>query len=181
MTMPRPPILDLEMRRRIQEVITKYPGLHLREIARQVDTSLALVEYHIPFLVDHGLATLQQEDRHMRVYPVAVDDTLPLTKVRKQALSVLRADKPLQITLYLLEVGGAVKHGDLARDLGMGKSTLTFNLHKLVGGGVVEKTPDGSFALLDPRATASLLIRYRPTRDLREKFADLWLSLYGDD
>ena len=41
-------------RDRIRAIVVQFPGLHLREIARQMDISLALVQYHIPRLVEDG-------------------------------------------------------------------------------------------------------------------------------
>lgn len=170
------PAMQLEMRRRIVELVRRYAGLHLREIARQLDTSVALVEYHMPVLEEAGLVKIERGSRYQRVFP-AGDKHLDLSKPDKRRLEVLRMRVPLQITLLLKE-RGPVRHKDLVEGVGLGKSTVTFNVKKLVKAGIVEKRDDGAFALADPAATERLLLEHRPTPDLRQEFADLWLSFY---
>jgi len=41
--------LELETRKKIYETVKRFPGLHLREIARQLDMSVPLVDYHLNF------------------------------------------------------------------------------------------------------------------------------------
>lgn len=169
------PLLDLEMRRRLYATVREYPGIHVREAARQLDTSMALVDYHLALLRDNGLVTVEKDDRYARIYPRAAAPD----RGDRAGLAVLRERLPLQVTLHLLD-RGATKHRDLAEALGMGKSKLSFHLRKLEAAGIVTKDADGRFAIGEPKRVQRLLAAYPPTSDLREEFADVWLSLYGD-
>lgn len=170
-------LLDLAMRRRVLGAIEQYPGLHVREIARQVGTSLALVEYHLALLEGAGLIEVQREDRYARVYAV---QTPGPTEEERKVLALLREKLPLQVTLHLLDRDEPARHGDIAQALGLGKSKLSFHLRKLEAAGVMARTPAGQFAVQQPRRIQRLLWTYKPTPDLREEFAKVWLSLYGD-
>lgn len=170
-------LLDLEMRRRVLAAVQQYPGLHVREIARQIGTSLALVEYHLRLLEAADLVEVQRTDRYVRVY---TRQTAGPDAAERTVLALLREKLPLRITLHLLDTEEPLKHGDIAVALGLGKSKLSFHLRKLEAAGVVQRNPDGAFAIVQPRRIERLLWTYKPTPDLREEFAKTWLSLYGD-
>lgn len=170
-------LLDLEMRRRFAALVSAYPGLHVREAARQLHTSMALVEYHLALLLEAGLVETRRDDRYVRIYPVTGQRP---TDAERDLLALLRERLPLSVTLFLLDRGEPVKHGDIADALGLGKSKLSFHLRKLEAAGLVAKTADGLFEVVQPRRVQRLLWTYQPTPDLRQEFADVWLSLYGD-
>lgn len=165
---------ELDIRRRIVRLVREFPGLHVREVARRLGTSVALVEYHLAALLAEGVLQEQREERYQRLF--APGPGTPDAAQRK-VLGLLRSRIPLQVTLHLLE-HGPQKHGQVAEALGLGKSKLSFHLRKLEAAGLVRKAPDGLFAVADPKATERLLLEHEPTPELKEEFADLWLSLY---
>lgn len=175
-----PDVLDLATRRRLYALVQEYPGLHIREAARQLDTSVALVEYHAAILRENGLVREERDDRYVRLYATATGDAPAPTAAEKAALKVLRERLPLRITLHLLDHDGPQQHKAICDQLGLGKSKLSFHLRKLEAAGIVAKTPDGRFTVRDRARLLALLLRHQPTPDLREEFADTWLSLYGD-
>lgn len=168
--------LELATRRRLYAVVKEYPGIHVREAARQLGTSMALVEYHLALLRDHGLVSVSKEDGYARLYPTDAPAPSP---AEREKVGLLRQRLPLRVTLTLLDDGPA-KHKDLAEALGLGKSTLSFHLRKLEAAGLVARDAEGRFAVKDPPRVLRLLLAYPPTQDLRQAFADVWLSLYGD-
>ena len=170
-------LLDLEMRRRFVALVAAYPGLHVREAARQLGTSTALVEYHLGLLLEAGLVEAKRDERYVRVYPVTGPRP---TDEERRLLALLREKLPLRVTLFLLDRGEPAKHGEIADALGLGKSKLSFHLRKLEAAGLVAKAADGQFEAVDPKRVQRLLWTYQPTPDLRQEFADVWLSLYGD-
>lgn len=170
-------LLDLEMRRRFAALVSTYPGLHVREAARQLNTSMALIEYHLGLLLGAGLVEAKRDDRYVRIYPVTGQRP---TDAERDLLALLRERLPLSVTLFLLDRGEPVKHGEIADALGLGKSKLSFHLRKLEAAGIVAKTEEGLFQVVQPRRVQRLLWTYQPTPDLRQEFADVWLNLYGD-
>lgn len=166
---------DVEMRRRLLALIRRYPGLHVREAARQLDTSVALVEYHVPFLLEAGVVEEERDERYQRLYPVGEGHRL--TAADRAVVSLLRQPTPFRVTLVLLERGEA-RHVDLAEVLDVGKSTLSFHLRKMERRGLVEKTGAGSYRLRHPERTSRLLLAHQPTKEMRDDFADLWTNFY---
>lgn len=168
---------DLRMRQRILALVREFPGLHLREVARQLDTSVALVEYHAPVLQEKNLVHVEPDGRYLRLYPEKEGHRLEPAKRRH--LAVLRQEIPLQVCLRLLDAGGPLRHGELVDRLGIGKSKLSFHLGKLMATGLVHKDADGAFDLVDRESTTDLLLSHRPTPDLRDRFHELWVSFYS--
>lgn len=169
-------LLDLDMRRRLVALVATYPGLHVREAARQLNTSMALVEYHLGLLSEAHLVEVRKDERYARLYPV--EGPRP-SNAEADLLALLRERWALRITLFLLDRAEPVKHGDMANALDMSKSKLSFHLRKLEAAGLVRKTPDGAFEVIRPRDVQRLLWTFQPTPDLRQEFADVWLALYG--
>lgn len=158
------------MRDRILALVRRYPGLHLREVARQLRTSIALVEYHVPSLLEDGLIERVEAEGAHRLFPAHEGFPRP-------ALAAVRDPKRLHIVLALLE-HGALRHAALAELTGLGKSTLTFHLKRLVAADVVRK--DGfEFCLEDEAVVRRLLERHQPTPDLVDRFSRVWGDLYG--
>lgn len=173
-------LLDLDMRRRLYGLVESYPGLHIREAARQLGTSVALVEYHVALLRENGLLREERDDRYVRLYATGPKGAEPTAAERAQ-LKVLRERLPLRVALHLLDHDQPQQHKAMAEALGLGKSKLSFHLRKLEAAGIATKTPEGLFTVRDRARLLDLLLRHQPTPDLREEFADVWLSLYGDD
>ena len=162
---------DPPMRRRIRQAVEDYPGLHLRELARHLGTSVALVEYHVPFLVTQGLVERVEEGNLHRLYPAA------LPQRDRARLAALRDRAGLQVVMVLLD-RGPLRHGALAKATRLGKSTLSFRLRRLEEAGLVAQA-DGAYAAVAPAELRRLLARHRPTPDLMDRFAGLWSDLYG--
>jgi predicted transcriptional regulator len=172
-------VLDLEMRRRLYAMAQKYPGLHVRELARQLDTSMALVEYHLAILRQNGLATVEHGDGYARVFAKERGKEARSAAERK-TLGLLRGRLPLAIVLYLLDRDEPAPHKGICEALGIGKSKLSFHLRKLEDAGVIRKTEDGRFEPVQRTRLMALLLENQPTPDVKQEFAKLWLALYGD-
>lgn len=169
-------LLELDMRRRLVALVSAYPGLHVREAARQLNTSMALVEYHLGLLAKADLIEVRKDDRYARLYPV--QGARP-TDAEADLLALLRERLPLRITLFLLDRDEPLKHGEIAAALDLSKSKLSFHLRKLEAGGILRKNADGAFEIIQPRIVQRLLWTFQPTPDLRQEFAKVWLALYG--
>lgn len=161
----------MDMRAKIRQLILDFPGLHLRELARQADTSLHLVQYHAQRLQDDGDIHISLEGGKVRVFPPE------LSKVERAVMGALRDKQRSRIVLTLLEEG-ELAHGDLVRRLKIGKSTLSFHLRTLVEQGVVQR--DEGLRLRDEAAVRDLMGRYRSTPDAADRMAGIWGSIYKD-
>lgn len=161
----------MDMRAKIRQLILDFPGLHLRELARQADTSLHLVQYHAQRLQDDGDIDISLEGGKVRVFPPG------MSKMDRAVLGALRDKQRSRIVLALLE-HGELAHGALVQRLKIGKSTLSFHLRTLMDQGVVDR--DNGVRLVDGAAVRNLLERYNATPDAADRMAGIWGALYRD-
>jgi DNA-binding transcriptional ArsR family regulator len=176
-----PEALDLETRRAVYQHLLEYPGLHLRELTREIDLSPTTVRYHLDTLVDADLVTRTDEDGYTRFYPRVESEPGPREVVgadEKELLNLLRQRVPLGIVLHLLNEG-PTPQGELAESLDVARSTASYHLDKLQEAGAVTSERDGRsvlYSLVDPVETGDLVHRFEPPRDLADAFADLFES-----
>jgi predicted transcriptional regulator len=190
-------IMDLETRRNIYELIRENPGLHLREIERQLKMSSPLILYHLRFLEKYEIITKVEERGYKRYYlDPSSESELTGEKVitkfgskripshtEKKILGILREKIPLGIVLYILTVDGPVDNKSLSKYLGISKSNVTYHLKNLMSLGVLIKvTGDKSrcFDINDRKKISRLLITYKPTPDLIKEYGDMWVSIFED-
>ena len=160
---------------RIVALVRGFPGIHLREVARQLDVSEALAGYHLDLLVAEQRIRSEVRDGYRRFY---VAGAHPETARERELLALLRQRVPLRIILILLE-RGTVMHADLADKLDLSKAAVSYQLGKLVDAGVVEHAEGGGFRLVDRPGIERALKRWKPTPDVIERFSDLWESFYS--
>lgn len=159
------------MRQRILRLVQTYPGLHLRELARQADTSLNLVQYHLQRLQEDGKVEIALGSGKVRVYPPG----LPVAD--RRVVACLRDRKRLRVAMALLGQQ-AQSHGVLAASLKLGKSTLSFHLRQMEEDGVVTSDEHG-YSLRDPDRIKAVLTGFPPTPDAADRLADVWRNVYG--
>ena len=174
-------VLELEIRRDIYDLVRRTPGLHMREIQRQLDLSIALTEYHLRQLEGAELILSIMEEGYKRYYPTTGADggKLALGGDERRMVGLFRQSIPLQVTLLLLNRDNAT-NSEIADELGISRSRLSFHLNKMMRQGILRKlarSEGRGYALIDHNKTLKLLIAYRPSPDLLDECADLWDSL----
>jgi len=165
----------LELRRRILQVVAQFPGIHVRLLARMLDRSQAITDYHVTSLLEARLLRAERMDAYLRLYPPASQQ--PLDATERVTLGMLRERQVLHIALFLLLQARRCRHAEIARGTGLGKSLLSFHLDKMVANGLV-RSRDEQYFLADPDLVRRLLASHQPVPDLREEFSDLWDALY---
>ncbi len=181
----RDDLLELESRRRVFEYVQKFPGLHLREIARGTELHPNHVKYHLQYLQKHDLVSSRKEDGYWRFFPreegsVGLRETVGADK--KKILALLRQPVPLHTVLVLLERNQA-SQGELAQAVGVAQATLHYHLGKMEREALVMSWKDGReryYRLADERVVAELLLRFRPPDALVQGFLDAWETLQID-
>ncbi len=173
--------LELETRKKIYETVKKFPGLHLRELARQLGLSVPLVDYHLNFLEKYGIVTGISDEQYRRFYPKdpigAVEKTDVLSSDEKRIVALLRQRIPLQIVLFIMKKGSA-QHKEMVPVMGISPSTLSHHLNKLQRRGVLLKTSAGEdkgYRLANEGQMARLMLHYEPPPGtLVDSFVELW-------
>lgn len=167
---------DLETRRALLELVERYPGLHVRELARQAKMSEALASYHLQHLVDADLVEAVEDRRFLRFYS---RKTQVPAEENRDLMALLRRRVPLQVALVLLERGSA-SYQEITRELDLAKSTVSYHLATLQAAGLVRRAgPEDAFVLADPRRVMRLLLRWQPPKDTVSRFGELWSRFYA--
>jgi predicted transcriptional regulator len=175
-------LLTLDMRRRVFDHVVDYPGLHLRELARQVGVDPNHAGYHLRALERSGLVSSREEDGYRRYWP-REEGSIGLREAvdanDKRVLALLRRPLPLHLTLVLLD-RGPLSASRLADETGTARTTLNHHLARLESQGVLERRPQGRenhWAVVDAERIEGLLMRYRPPDELVQGFLEAWESL----
>ena len=179
-----PELLELDTRRAIYNLVLSQPGLHLREIQRQLGMHVNLVEYHLHHLIASELVVSVHQGGYNRFFasqaPGEGSNVDRLTAQEKRVLGMMRQPMPLRIMVYLL-AAGSTQHKDVCNHLGCAPSTLTYHMKKLVRARIVVQKSAGDgkgYHLADRRGVAHLLMLYRPAPfDQVDAFTELWLDL----
>lgn len=147
-------LLSLGNRRRIVDHVADHPGIHLRQIVRDLGLALGTVEHHLHLLVRHGLLErhrLQGQTGYFLAGATSPDERL--------LSSVLRHDGPRRI-LRALAADADLDAAALARRLGLSKATTAHHVKRLLAAGLLERLRLGRHHLLrlaDPEAIDAAL------------------------
>lgn len=168
--------LDLESRRRIYQLVKDQPGIHMREIGRQLEMPMGTLEYHLHYLTKAELLAIREEGRYTRYFV-----THEMDRREKDVLSLVRQETPRRVIVHVLQHPGS-SHGEILEHFDMSASTLSFHLKKLLEGGLLEKQKQGRsnlYTVAEPELVAKVIIQYKESfvDDVVDRFADVWLGL----
>ncbi len=169
-------ILELENRRKIYQLILKYPGMYLREIEKELGLAVGVLEYHLKYLVKNELLSIEEEGNRIRYFAgenVSWGD--------KATIGLLRQKIPRRIVVHLM-LNPGVKFKDVLEQFSVSKSTLSFHMKKLVDANLVEATKEGretSYEVIDQETVARIILTYKASflDSVVDRFADTWLEL----
>lgn len=129
-------------------LLTREPGLHLREMPRRLGVSLRTVRYHLDRLERDQLVNRHRAGRFVRWfrpgdYSAAECALISAARVRGQRL-----------ILEALEARGALRWVDLATATRLSKASLSWHLRALVEITIVAADANGRYRLADPAGVA---------------------------
>jgi DNA-binding MarR family transcriptional regulator len=149
-------ILELDSRRKIYNYILKHPGLHLRQLAKEIDIPFSTLKYHLNGLLKHDLLYKQSETKYFRYYVKN-----KVNNEYKEIMPFLRQRASLNIILYLLIWHGA-SQTELSRNLEKHPTTINFHLKKLIKAGIIERFPIENGIITIPRFDNIKFFEYLP-------------------
>jgi len=94
---PRDKILELETRKIIYNTILNKPGLHLRELARNVKIPLSTMRYHLNFLQKNELVDITLDNGLNRYYAKR-----KIGRKEKKIINLLRQETIIKILVVFL-------------------------------------------------------------------------------
>ena len=166
-------LLELEVRRKIFNLIKEDPGLYSRKIALLLKLNGQLVDYHLAYMERHGLISSVKEEGYRRYFIKGKTGRLDIKRI-----SILRQEKPLIIVLFLLQNPFST-HKQILDKIGMTPSTLSYHLGKLKKANIIaEKFYDSTklYKVINEKEIIKLLIQYKPYSRI-ESFKDTWIDL----
>lgn len=165
--------LDLETRREIFELISRFPGLHFREILRRLKISSGNLNYQLNYMIKHEILVTILDGNLKRYYVVG--------KVKgneKRILACLRNETARGLVLFLL-LNPNSKFNEISNNFDLAPSKLAYHLKKLSEKNIIKKEKKGRttiYRVVDEEAIANVLISFRPSflDSVVESFIESW-------
>lgn len=169
--------LELITRRTIYKHILKNPGLHERELARQLNVALSTIDYHLYYLKKKELIITKTDGHYTQYYASG-----KVGEKDKKLLAVLRQKAPRKIIIFLL-LNNLSFHRDICNHLRLAPSTTSFHLNKLVDLEFINRSERGRetlYAINEPEYVSDLIITYKKSflDNAVNRFADTWLEIH---
>ena len=165
-------IFYLEKRRRIYTYILKNPGLHFREISRNLNIPKSTMKYHLSYLERRDLITIENINAYQRYYA-----SQKIGETDKKFVNVLRQTVPRYIIIFLLmnENSTQTQIKNFAKEwkehptkigyhLNKHHTTILFHLQKLVNLEIIEKIQNGNetrYRIKDPEYILDIFVVYK--------------------
>jgi len=164
--------MALTPRDKIYSTIVQNPGLHFREIQRRTTIATGALQYHLDYLKKKNFVREEKQGKFSHFYALqnqTVDSTL---------MNLMRQESVRKIVIFLMNKRKATLPV-ISKNVGLGLSTTSFHMQKLLLSGVVlQKSTNGKlyFYLKDKEGVLILLVQYRKSflDSLVDNFIDTW-------
>jgi predicted transcriptional regulator len=125
-------ILELETRKQIYNYILKYPGLHIRDLSRQLDLPKSTLTYHLKYLKKHGFIEENLYENYTRYYALKQVD-----RYHKEILNLFREEASRRVILYLAQNQFSTID-EISKHIRKHRSTVSHHLKKLSKAGIIK-------------------------------------------
>lgn len=155
-------------RERIRRHVQETPGIHQSRLGRELDLAAGQLQYHLHRLRKDGAVTRERVSGKTHYFPSGFDPW------ERRATAFLRRETARGIILRL-HADGPATSADLAAELDLARSTISWHVSKLVSHDIVEKsaTTPMELSLRKPDRTAELLDVVSPS--LPERIVDRFI------
>ncbi len=159
---------DLRRRRQIYELISKNPGLHMRDISRKMDIPLSSLEYHLNYLKKRSLIISKKDSKYNRYFI-----SLEIGEEEKKILSFLRKRTTLHILLWFI-IAVQCTQKDLGKFLDKHPATIAFHLKRMEKAGIIE-TVSSNNGVIKKKTLPSTIKRTQVTSEKIYVLKDQWM------
>ena len=166
-------VLELENRRRIYQLVSKFPGMYLREIEKELGLAIGVLEYNLSYLERAEILSVEREGNRKR-YFVKED----ISYGDKATIAILRQEIPRRIVVHLM-LNPKSGFQDVLEQFNISKSTLSFHMKKLTEASIVGSEKEGrstNYYVIDPDNTARVILTYKASflDSVVDRFAEVW-------
>ncbi|MES2154158.1 MAG: MarR family transcriptional regulator [bacterium] len=166
-------------RKLVLDYVSRYPGIHVREIERRLGLPSRLAAYHLEQLEHEGQVQCIQEPGFARYFPAVGKPRW--SRREMEFLCLMRHAVALRITVLLLSET-EMAQGDIARRLDLAKASTSYHLALLVKAGLVEVRRAGRqriYCLSEPTHVTGMLANFTPIPEDLDTFTGIWNDLFG--
>jgi DNA-binding MarR family transcriptional regulator len=128
-------LTKLGPRRNIYQYVLNYPGLHLRQLARDLGMSYSTIKYHLDYLIKNDLIVQKTESKYLRYYvkdKVGTDEKTLILLLRKKVSREM-------LVLFLFHL--CASQSELSKRIGVHPTTIEYHLKKLLEADIIEHAP----------------------------------------
>ena len=147
-----------ETRDRLLAHVRDHPGRHARALGRELDLATGQLQYHLRRLRNSGAVVVDERHGRTHYFPPGYDEA------ERERLALARRETSRAILAALL--AGETPAADLAAQLGVARSTLSYHVDRLRAAGLVDERRGGSgrvyLSLADRGTVRSLLSTVEP-------------------
>ena len=172
-------VLQLKTRQRIYDAVKENPGSSARDVQRLEGLGWGETSHHLNRMVQAGVLRRERAPKRDFYFPMDV------TWNERKCLMFLRGENTRRILFTLLATPG-LRSVEVADRLGVGKSTVSFHLTRLVQGGLVLSSREDvtcRYRVAHPDQVTSVLGSYRANfrEELASRFAEIWDALLPEE
>lgn len=165
--------LELEIRQRLYSIISRFPGLHYREIQRRTGIAMGQLTYHLDCLKKVHLIKTVKDGEYLRYYTneqMGIDE--------RKILELSRQKSVRHILLYLLE-NDSCDHISLVNSICLSPSTISWHIKKLIDANIISKKSEGRrsiYSVNEPEHVKTVLTKYKESflDKLVDRFIEMW-------
>lgn len=167
------------VRQDVLRFVIRYPGVHVRELERQLELSSKLASYHLDALERDGLARRVSSDGYVRW--IASRDGAALGDADLRLLCHLRRAPALRIAAELL-AHDELPQRAFVRALGLAKASVSYHLKALLADGVVAVRAQGRerlYRLAAPDDVRRVIAAFEPIPGDLDTFSTILRDILG--
>ncbi len=166
-------------RARVQEFVSRYPGIHVREIERRLGLPTRLAAYHLEQLEHEGKVQCIQEPGYSRYFPSVGKPRW--SRREMEFLCLMRNAVALRIAVLLL-TESELAQGNLAGRLNLAKASTSYHLTLMLDAKLVKARKAGRqtfYSLADASYVRGMLANFTPIAEDLDSFTGMWNDLFG--
>jgi len=165
--------LEVDLRRKIYQIVRNYAGAHFREIVRKSKLATGSVKYHLDYLTKQGLIKNEKEGNNLRYYPRS------FKAENKRIMGFLRQKRIRDIILFVLTRDNC-NHEMIVKFVRLSPSTVSWHLKKLEDASIIGFAKKGRRThyniLIDKKEVMNLLITYKESffDNIVDNIVEMW-------
>lgn len=161
-----------EVRQQVLDHVDAHPGVHYKGLVRELDIAAGQAQYHLRRLLDARELDVEKIQGRTHYFTDGYDGW------ERRTIALLRRETTRHVIVYTLDSDG-VSAMELADELDLARSTVSFHVSTLVEADVAEKYYDSKgrahLRLTRPAETRSLLEAVTPS--LSDRLVDRFTRL----